>query len=196
MICRTDAGCADIFVAVRRRRDAPVNRAKVFQAVRNGGFHLLSGMPSPPTRVVARVRVRCRQLAGERLFTPLIPSSFSRGLPGSTADRAVVGPVSQEKLHARSHLSQFALITLAAAVVNGALGYGFSSITVPLALLFTTSRVLNPALVLVELVLNGYVLFVNRAALLGRPAPHDAARCIGLVPGVAAGTLGRCAGAA
>jgi uncharacterized membrane protein YfcA len=34
-------------------------------------------------------------------------------------------------------------ITLGAAVVNGALGYGFSSITVPLALLFLTNRVLN-----------------------------------------------------
>ena len=31
-------------------------------------------------------------------------------------------------------------------MVNGALGYGFSSITVPLALLFLTNRVLNPAL--------------------------------------------------
>jgi uncharacterized membrane protein YfcA len=86
------------------------------------------------------------------------------------------------------HLLQFAVITLAAAVVNGALGYGFSSITVPLALLFTTSRVLNPALVLVELVLNGYVLFVNRAAL-----PDVRRRMtpivLGLVPGIAVGTL-------
>ena len=38
-------------------------------------------------------------------------------------------------------------ITFGAAIVNGALGYGFSSITVPLALLFLTNRVLNPALV-------------------------------------------------
>ena len=29
---------------------------------------------------------------------------------------------------------------------NGALGYGFSSITVPLALLFLSNRTLNPAL--------------------------------------------------
>jgi uncharacterized membrane protein YfcA len=42
------------------------------------------------------------------------------------------------------------VITLGAAVVNGALGYGFSSITVPLALLFLTNRVLNPALVPLE----------------------------------------------
>jgi uncharacterized membrane protein YfcA len=86
------------------------------------------------------------------------------------------------------HLLPFAVITLAAAVVNGALGYGFSSITVPMALLFTAGRVLNPALVLVELVLNGYVLFVNREALPDvrrRMTPVVA----GLLPGVAAGTL-------
>jgi uncharacterized membrane protein YfcA len=80
------------------------------------------------------------------------------------------------------------LITLFASVVNGALGYGFSSITVPLALLFLTNRVLNPALVLVELVLNAAVLWVNRAELpqvWRRVVPI----VIGLLPGVAAGTL-------
>jgi uncharacterized membrane protein YfcA len=35
-------------------------------------------------------------------------------------------------------------ITLVAATINGALGYGFSSITVPLALFFFTNRILNP----------------------------------------------------
>jgi uncharacterized membrane protein YfcA len=87
-----------------------------------------------------------------------------------------------------SYGPQLAAITLVAAVVNGALGYGFSSITVPLALLFTTSRLLNPALVLVELVLNGYVLFVNRDAL---PAVRSRMTpiVVGLVPGIAAGTL-------
>ena len=58
-------------------------------------------------------------------------------------------------------------ITLFAAIVNGALGYGFSSITVPLALLFLSNRVLNPALVLIEVALNAYVLWVNRNALPG-----------------------------
>jgi uncharacterized membrane protein YfcA len=86
-----------------------------------------------------------------------------------------------------SHVVSFVVITLVAAIVNGALGYGFSSITVPLALLLTTSRVLNPALVLVELALNTYVLFVNRAAL-----PQVRRRVgpivVGLVPGIAAGT--------
>jgi uncharacterized membrane protein YfcA len=86
------------------------------------------------------------------------------------------------------YVAQLAVITLLAAVVNGALGYGFSSITVPLALLFLTNRVLNPALVLVEVALNGYVLWVNRHALADvrrRMLPIVA----GLVPGVAIGTL-------
>ena len=87
-----------------------------------------------------------------------------------------------------SYVPELALITLVAAVVNGALGYGFSSITVPLALLFLTSRVLNPALVLVEVVLNAYVLWVNResfGAVFRRMLPIAA----GLVPGVIVGTL-------
>jgi uncharacterized membrane protein YfcA len=78
-------------------------------------------------------------------------------------------------------------ITLAAAIVNGALGYGFSSITVPLALLFLTNRVLNPALVPIEVALNAYVLWVNRASLPGvwrRVLPI----VIGLLPGVLLGT--------
>ena len=87
-----------------------------------------------------------------------------------------------------SYGPQLAVITLIAAVVNGALGYGFSSITVPLALLFLTNRVLNPALVLVEVALNAYVLFVNRdslGAVFRRMLPIVA----GLVPGVIAGTF-------
>ena len=80
-----------------------------------------------------------------------------------------------------------AAITLGAAIVNGALGYGFSSITVPLALLFLTNRVLNPALVPIEVALNAYVLWVNRAALPSvwrRVLPI----VIGLAPGVLIGT--------
>lgn len=56
--------------------------------------------------------------------------------------------------------------TLFAATVNGALGYGFSSLTVPVALFFLTNRVLNPALVPIEVVLNAYVLWLKRASVL------------------------------
>ena len=79
------------------------------------------------------------------------------------------------------------LITLLGATVNGALGYGFSSITVPVALLFYTNRILNPALVWVEVVLNGYVLWVNRKSV-----PQVWRRVVpiilGLAPGVVLGT--------
>src|SRR2546427_1823376 len=86
------------------------------------------------------------------------------------------------------HVVYLVTITLIAAIVNGGLGYGFSSITVPLALLFLTNRALNPALVLIEVALNAYVLFVNRAALPAvwrRVLPI----VIGLGPGIAVGTL-------
>ncbi len=86
------------------------------------------------------------------------------------------------------HTLALVVITLVAAVVNGALGYGFSSITVPLALLFLTNRTLNPALVLIEVALNAYVLWVNRRAL---PLVWRRTRpiVVGLLPGVAVGTL-------
>jgi uncharacterized membrane protein YfcA len=80
------------------------------------------------------------------------------------------------------------VITFGAAIVNGALGYGFSSITVPLALLFMTNRVLNPALVPIEVVLNAYVLWVNREAL-GVVWRRVLPIVIGLAPGVALGTM-------
>jgi uncharacterized membrane protein YfcA len=85
------------------------------------------------------------------------------------------------------HALALGLITLVAAAVNGALGYGFSSITVPLALLFLSNRVLNPALIIIEVPLNAYVLWVNREALptvWRRVFPI----IIGLVPGVMIGT--------
>ncbi|HEY7291488.1 MAG TPA: sulfite exporter TauE/SafE family protein [Vicinamibacterales bacterium] len=81
-----------------------------------------------------------------------------------------------------------AAVAFVAAVVNGALGYGFSSITVPVALLFLSNRILNPALVLVEVTLNAYVLWVNRSAI-GRVQRRIQPIVIGLVPGIAFGTL-------
>src|SRR5215475_13477605 len=79
-------------------------------------------------------------------------------------------------------------IALFAAFVNGAIGYGFSSLTVPLALVFLTNRVLNPAVVLVEVFINFYVLFINLggvAAVWRRVVPI----LIGLLPGIGLGSL-------
>lgn len=78
-------------------------------------------------------------------------------------------------------------ITLAAAFVNGALGYGFSSLTVPVALVFFAGRVLNPALVAIEVVINLYVLVINRSGLRA-VWPRVWPIIAGLLPGVAVGS--------
>jgi uncharacterized protein len=65
-------------------------------------------------------------------------------------------------------------------------GYGFSSLTVPVALVFYANRVLNPAIIIVEVFINSYVLFINRhsvPAVWKRVLPI----VIGLLPGIAVG---------
>jgi len=79
-------------------------------------------------------------------------------------------------------------IVFLAAFVNGALGYGFSSLTVPVALVFYTNRILNPAVVVIEVVINIYVLLMNIsgiAAVWRRVLPI----LIGLLPGIGLGAL-------
>jgi hypothetical protein len=79
-------------------------------------------------------------------------------------------------------------VALFAAFVNGAIGYGFSSLTVPLALVFYTNRVLNPAVVLIEVLINVYVLAINRKGVPSvwrRVLPI----LIGLLPGIGLGAL-------
>lgn len=57
------------------------------------------------------------------------------------------------------------VMTFIGAFVNGALGYGFSSVTLPVALIYYSNRTLNPALVIVEVILNGCVLFIHRKSI-------------------------------
>ena len=79
-------------------------------------------------------------------------------------------------------------IVFLAAFVNGALGYGFSSLTVPVALVFYTNRVLNPAVVVIEVVINFYVLLINLsgvASVWRRVLPI----LIGLLPGIGLGAV-------
>jgi uncharacterized protein len=79
-------------------------------------------------------------------------------------------------------------IAFFAAFVNGAMGYGFSSLTVPIALVFYTNRVLNPAVVLIEVFINIYVLLIN---MKGVPAVWKRVFpiLIGMLPGIGAGAL-------
>ena len=79
-------------------------------------------------------------------------------------------------------------VVFVAAFVNGALGYGFSSLTVPVALVFYTNRILNPAVIIVEVVSNIYVLLINLSGVSTvwrRVLPI----LIGLLPGIGLGAL-------
>ncbi len=90
-------------------------------------------------------------------------------------------------LHLDTSIVVLFLMALFAATVNGALGYGFSSLTVPVALLFFSNKILSPALVLVELAVNAWVVILNRrsfAAVKRRTLPI----LFGLLPGILVGS--------
>lgn len=79
------------------------------------------------------------------------------------------------------------VLTLVAAMVNGAIGYGFSTLVVPVALLMYPSKTLTPGLVLAEIVLNLLALLVNRRAIPGvfrRVLPMMVASLPGIALGV------------
>ncbi|MGB6501071.1 MAG: sulfite exporter TauE/SafE family protein [Thermoplasmata archaeon] len=82
-----------------------------------------------------------------------------------------------------------AFVALGASTINGAIGYGFSSILTPIALLWFSNKVLNPAVVSVELVVNVTLLFRERAYIAvtkSRAMPVITT----LLPGVLLGALG------
>ncbi|HTT35865.1 MAG TPA: sulfite exporter TauE/SafE family protein [Thermoplasmata archaeon] len=81
------------------------------------------------------------------------------------------------------------LLALGAALVNGAVGYGFSSIITPVAILWYSNKLLNPALVMVEVAVNVALLLRERRRI---PATWGRARPVitTLAPGVVLGTLG------
>src|SRR4029079_8894904 len=80
-----------------------------------------------------------------------------------------------------------AVVSLCAATITGALGYGYSSISVPIALLLISKRVLNPALVMVESSVNGYAVLLNRRAIRAI-LPRVTFMIVGIVPGVLLGS--------
>jgi uncharacterized protein len=82
-----------------------------------------------------------------------------------------------------------AILAFGAAVLNGAVGYGFSSTVTPLALVWYSNKVLNPALVIVEVCVN--------VALLTRERKHISATwsrarpvVTTLLPGIILGSIG------
>lgn len=74
-------------------------------------------------------------------------------------------------------------ITFCASIIQGGLGYGFSSFTVPLGLFYFSNKVLSPILVLIEIVANAYTVVLN-----WRSIKHIWKRVLpiifGLLPGI------------
>lgn len=81
-----------------------------------------------------------------------------------------------------------AAAALAAGAVNGLLGYGFSSLMVPTGLLLAPARLLNPALVLIELPLNAGAAFLHRRCFRAL-APALIPFAAFLLPGILLGAL-------
>ena len=82
-----------------------------------------------------------------------------------------------------------AVLAFGAAVINGAVGYGFSSTITPIAILWYSNKVLNPALVTVEVAVNITLLLRERKYIRAtwsraRPVVYT------LFPGVLLGTAG------
>jgi uncharacterized protein len=81
------------------------------------------------------------------------------------------------------------VLAFGAAVVNGAVGYGFSSTITPIALLWYTNKVLNPALVVVEIGVN-LTLLLRERRYVRSTWSHARPVVATLLPGIVLGTLG------
>jgi uncharacterized protein len=83
----------------------------------------------------------------------------------------------------------FAILSFGASFVNGALGYGYSSISTPLALLVLANRIVNPAYVLLEAIANTIMVGLagpkNLKATFRRTLPIMA----GVAPAAVVGSL-------
>jgi uncharacterized protein len=82
-----------------------------------------------------------------------------------------------------------ALLAVGAAIVTGAVGYGFSSIVTPVGVLWYSNQLLNPAIVIVELGVNAFLLFRERATIRST-WPRAKPLIMTLLPGVLLGTAG------
>lgn len=83
----------------------------------------------------------------------------------------------------------FAGLSFVAAVVNGGLGYGYSSLSAPLALLVFVNRIINPAYVLLEAGINTLMMFLSGKSSVRATYRRALPVVLSLVPGVLAGSL-------
>jgi len=82
----------------------------------------------------------------------------------------------------------FALLSLAASFVNGGLGYGYSSLSVPLAILVVANKIVNPVYVLVEACMNTVMLAFAGKANIKKTFRRVLPIVLPVVPGVIVGS--------
>jgi len=82
----------------------------------------------------------------------------------------------------------FALLSLAASFVNGGLGYGYSSLSVPLAILVVANKIINPVYVLVEACMNTVMLALAGKASIKKTFRRVLPIVLPVVPGVIIGS--------
>ncbi len=82
-----------------------------------------------------------------------------------------------------------AILAFGAAIINGAVGYGFSSTVTPVGILWFSPKVLNPALVIVEVAVN-VALLTRERKLIGSTWPRAKPVVMTLLPGIILGTIG------
>jgi len=82
----------------------------------------------------------------------------------------------------------FALLSLAASFVNGGLGYGYSSLSVPLAILVVANKIINPVYVLVEACMNTVMLAFAGKANIKTTFRRVLPIVLPVVPGVIVGS--------
>ena len=83
-----------------------------------------------------------------------------------------------------------ALLSLAASTVNGGLGYGYSSISAPLALLVVVNRIINPVYVLVEGIMNTVMLGFSGKDNIESTFKRVLPIILALIPAIILGSIG------
>ncbi len=82
-----------------------------------------------------------------------------------------------------------ALLSLAASFVNGGLGYGYSSLSTPLALLVLVNRIINPVYVLTEASMNTVMLGLSGRSNIRATFRRTLPVILALIPGIVLGSV-------
>jgi len=81
------------------------------------------------------------------------------------------------------------LLSLAASTVNGGLGYGYSSLSTPLAILVIVNKIINPVYVLVEGIMNTVMLGLTGRANIRKTFRRVLPILLAMIPSIAIGSV-------